>query len=181
MDDDSASKKEAGLLSRRAVIIYAQAIAAIVIIALIARGFWATGSGQGATTTAPEQIAGLKLVKLLSGQEAVADMSRLHGKDVGLTGGWVGYYEAKAIIWNGETQTEAQAYQLTEAMTRRIAAGNEVFTDLQQTRIDSTVVFSVVGMGQKHYYFQRGNKVVWIAAPNIAGEEFLRQAMAAVK
>ncbi|MBI4319093.1 MAG: hypothetical protein HY675_11440 [Chloroflexi bacterium] len=167
---------------RTSVIVVAQLLLGALLIVFVARALWASPE-EGTQTSAvvPQKIAGLSLARSVTGQSAVADLKKLHGKDVGIVGGWIGYYPNKAIIWVGETQSEGHAYQLIDAMTRRIRAGNDMFTDLQQLRIGSQVVFSVVGQGQRHYYYQKGSLTVWIAAPTVGEADFVREALQVIK
>ncbi len=167
---------------RKTFIIAAQLVLGAVIVAFIARGFWLSPEGEAPPSTpVPQQIAGLSLTRAVTGQNAVTELRRMHGKDVGIFGGWIAYYQNRAIVWVGETPGEAQAYQLIDAMTRRIRAGSPEFTDLQQLRFGSQTVYGVVGQGQRHYYWQQGALTVWIAAPNVGETEFLRESLRLIK
>ena len=176
-----AHRPSVGRARRRAVIIGIQVVMGLVLIVAVARGLWASAQQAGLGSPAiPQAIAGLRLESAMTGQEAMEELRRLHGKDVQLAGGWIGHYENGATIWVGETDSAAQASQLVDAMTQRIRAGNPYFKDLQSQQVGAIMVFSVVGQGQLHYYYQRGNKVVWVAAPPGRKVAFLQAALNAV-
>lgn len=122
----------------------------------------------------------MTLIDVLTGQEAIEDMSMLHGKDVGLVGGWVGHYQARGIVFVGEIADEKGAARLLDAMVARISAGNRVFTNLRSTEIDGQRLHSVTGQGQKHYFYQKGNKVIWLSLPTSKPEDFLSEALQVV-
>ena len=63
-------------------------------------------------------------------------------------------------------------------MQESIAEGNSPFTPIGMSAIDGRAVYELAGMGQTHYYFQSGARVVWIAAaPEVAGTA-LQEALA---
>ncbi|MBI2954550.1 MAG: hypothetical protein HYY30_09570 [Chloroflexi bacterium] len=141
-----------------------------------------TSQGIGAGTTEPAQgipqkLGAVTLIDALTGQKAIDDMSMLHGKDVGLTGGWVGQYQARGTAYVGETVDEEVAAQLLDAMVARIGAGNRVFTGLRSAQVDGQKVYFVTGLGQNHYFYQKGNKVIWLALPTNKPEDFLGDAL----
>ncbi len=153
----------------------------LFVIIGVGWGLWSAANGSGSGTgdrKIPHEIAGLEVTRTVTGNEALSQMSELHGKDVGLSGGFIAYYGAgsrQGVIWLGETQNVGQAQRLNEAMTARIKAGNAYFTNLQTQIIESETVFSVVDTNkQKHYYFQVQNMVVWVAAPPNNEENFVR-------
>ncbi len=128
----------------------------------------------------PQKLGGVNLVDALTGQEAVEDMSMLHGKGVGLVGGWVGHYQSKGIAFVGEAVDEKGAAQLLEAMVQRIGAGNATFRNLRDSVIDGQKAYSVTGQGQNHYFYQKGNKVIWLTLPTNKPEDFLRDALQSI-
>ncbi|MCL5962641.1 MAG: hypothetical protein M1358_25575, partial [Chloroflexi bacterium] len=125
----------------------------------------------------PQKLGAVTLLNAVTGQDALNNLSELHGKGVGITGGWVGHYQARATVWVGEATDEKGAVQLLDAMVSRISAGNATFRDLRSAIVATQQVYSVTGLGQNHYFYQKGNKVIWLALPTNKPEDFLRDAL----
>lgn len=128
---------------------------------------------QTATIPIPQKLADMKLTQSIQGPDAISQISQLHKMNMELQGGIVAQYEGsgtKATLWIGVVDTPKQARQLINRMTESIQQGNnKTFGHLQQIEVKSITVYSVLGMGQIHYYYWRGNRTVWIAVdPNIA-------------
>jgi len=126
---------------------------------------------------APQRLGAVTLIDVLTGQEAIEDMSMLHGKDVGVVGGWVGHYQARGIAFVGEIVDEKGAVQLLDSMVARIGVGNRVFTGLKSTQIDGQKLYFVTGQGQNHYFYQKGSKVIWLSLPTNKPDDFLRDGL----
>jgi hypothetical protein len=114
----------------------------------------------------PQEIAGLQLVDSVTGQEALQQIGRLHGKDFSLLDGFVAHYQTgseRATLWVAQARDTDQASQMVEDMSRRISEGNSPFTDPQGLDISGRILYSVSGQGQRHFYYQIADKVVWLA------------------
>ncbi|MGE5619193.1 MAG: hypothetical protein ACM3US_08040 [Sphingomonadaceae bacterium] len=136
---------------------------AAVLVWVVGSGLWYAANGSSGPVL--QSFGSYRLTQATTGQEAVAQMSRLHGKGVGVTGGYVGHYEGPsggAMAYVGETAGEGDARTLLAQMERLIAAGNPYFTDLKPLTIDGVRVLSVRSGQEAHYFWQAGNKVVWI-------------------
>lgn len=196
-----------GMTTRRKVILSVQTVLALLIIVAAVWALAGLGKGPPVTASSPilgaapsgssasgvsssrtantaqlaqgipQKLGAVILTEAVTGQEAIDDMSMLHGKDVGLTGGWVGHYQSRGTAFVGETVDETGAAQLLEAMVARIGAGNRVFTNLKSTQIDGQKLYFVTGQGQNHYFYQKGNKVIWLALPTNKPEDFLGDAL----
>ena len=113
----------------------------------------------------PEIVADLPLVQFITGQEAVASIYQLHGKDFPLKSGAVAIYGNQNVtLWVSDAGSDSAATDLTELMNARIAEGNSPFTVLGNLELDGTTVYALDGMGQAHYYWQVGKLVFWLAA-----------------
>lgn len=182
--------------SRRKVILLAQAFFALVIVVALIRSLYApappempsVSTENVATSTSastkssqladiPRKIGGQSLLNVLTGQEAIDDMSELHGQGVGIVGGWVGHYQARGTVWVGETTDDQVAVGLMRAMVSRISVANGPFRDLRNKEIDGQKLYSATGLGQNHYFYQKGNKVIWLAMPVANEDAFLRDAL----
>ncbi len=145
-------------------------LAAVVLIA-VAGGLWFTMEEAETGGRIPAQIGGLKLVRTVTGQEALADLRQMHGSAFGLTGGYVAYYEKRATVWVGDTASEQEAQALIAAMVKKISAGNRVFTNLKPVKLGGRDAYTVEGMGQQHVFYYRDAATVWVAAP-VGSEAF---------
>jgi len=128
----------------------------------------------------PPSLAGLALRSAGYGAEAVAEVARLHRAQFPLTTGAVGIYgpQAEATVWAAGTLSGLMARDMLKQMEESISQGNSPFAPVGMSALDGRPVFELTGMGQTHYYFQSGARVVWVAAsPDVAGAA-LREALA---
>jgi hypothetical protein len=131
----------------------------------------ASGIAAGALEV-PQDLAGLPLAHSQQGREARAEIERLHGKSIPITDGYVAHYGTQppvAMLYVSQARGEEVARRQVEQMTSRIRASNGPFHHLRESTRFGMTVYSTLGQGQVHYYFQRGATVVWVAAdPTIA-------------
>ncbi len=113
----------------------------------------------------PEQLAGLPLVHKAIGQQAVDEIARLHGRGFPLSSAAVGVYglDGEATLWVSGAPLKPMATRMLLAMRDRIAQGNSPFTPVGEHQDGPRTIYELDGMGQKHYYFQSENLVVWLA------------------
>ena len=120
----------------------------------------------------PSQLAGLSLTESKTGNQAIAEFMELHGKSFPITLGAVGIYGNRDItLWVASTASDSVALELTNTMQERIGEGRSPFTPVDEINDRNRKVYALEGMGQKYYYFQSQNLVIWLAAePALAGE-----------
>ena len=120
----------------------------------------------------PKELAGLSLTQTRTGSEAIAEFADLHGQEFPVTSGEIGYYgDGKATLWVAGTSSESVAAELVNDMERKIAQGSSPFTPIDEMNNRNRKIYVLEGMGQKHYYFQSNNLVIWLAVePNLADE-----------
>jgi hypothetical protein len=114
---------------------------------------------------APRSLAGLTLAEVVTGPEAVSQMSRLHGKGVGIVDGYIAYYQGatgSAVLYVGEMGTVENAVALNQQMVDLIAEGNPIFTDLTTLTVEGMEVFAVRSGPETHYFWQVGELINWI-------------------
>ena len=149
------------------------------ILLVIGSAAWANLDVQvskAASAPLPESIAGLELVQSTSGAEAIAEFANLHGKEFPVDTGAIGVYGDNQItLWVAAAASEAIAVEMTNAMEGKIAEGNSPFTPLNEIKDRNRKVYALEGMGQKHYYFQSQNMVIWLAADPAIANEALQQ------
>ncbi len=127
----------------------------------------------------PESVAGSGLVLKSEGWRAVDEVQRLHQQDFPLTGGAVGSYgvNRKAILWVAESPFVFLAKRMSFAMRNKIASVNSPFTPSGEFHDGDRIVYKLNGMGQKHYYFQSGKIVVWLAADADTAEQAIQDTL----
>lgn len=126
----------------------------------------------------PDELAGLPRMDYQTGDQAMAEFKNLHGKQFPLTSGAIGIYGDRQItVWVAGTSSESSASQLVESMRKRIAEGNSPFTPLTQTNSNNRSIYILDGMGQKHFYFQSKNLVIWVAVEPALADTAIQQTL----
>jgi len=174
-----------------------QLLIALGLMAAVGQGLWSATKSNGiqhgtssadsgehdqhkSALAAPNEIAGLKLVQAASGEEAMQAINHLHGLDVGIIEAWVGQYQKGAVVWIGVAKDVIQAQELTAKMTKGILNGNTGFKHLSQQQLEGLTIHQLSSADQLHFYYQKANKVIWIAAPPSNEDIFLHQAIQAI-
>ncbi len=119
----------------------------------------------------PQSIGSLSLEQLQSGEEARQEIDQLHGKQINFRRAYIGTYgNGRAKLWVSEYDSEGEAAKGIEKMAQRMQASKEGnFWHFREISIQGVAVYFVVGMGQAHYFFQKGRKAVWLAVdPSLA-------------
>ncbi len=136
-------------------------------------------SNQAKIGSLPQQLAGQALPTQMNGAEALAEIESLHGKGFALTGGTVAHY-GQATVWLAQAQDEPAAQAMAEAMTRRIADGGSPFTPTGTRHVGGHTILTLTGMGQSHFYWQSGTRVIWLAIPPAQADLGLRELVSAL-
>lgn len=124
----------------------------------------------------PERLGTLELVNSVRGAEALAQIRKLHGLDVGLTTAYIAEYASgkeRVTVWVGRAESGAAATELTRRMVEGIQREGSAFSNLQRLNIEGQEVFQVDGPGGKHFFYNPwqssvydvrspGEKVVWL-------------------
>jgi hypothetical protein len=97
------------------------------------------------------------------GTATLNTIEAMHGKSFALVAGAVAHYGA-ATVWVARARGEAEAKSMTAAMKDRIAAGRSPFMPTGTRQAGGRTVYTLIGMGQAHFYWQAGDKVIWLAA-----------------
>ena len=133
----------------------------------------------------PKSLAGKSLIAQKSGAVALAEIESLHGKGFELTDGTVVHY-GDATVWVAKAKDEAAAKSMVDTMTHRVAAtriadGRSPFTPTRTREFNGRTVWTLLGTGQLHFYWQSGDKVVWLAISPAQAERGLSELMPAIK
>lgn len=127
----------------------------------------------------PEELAGLKLQHQMSGEEAVQDISKLHGTNIEVVNGYIAQYSdgrREAFLWISESKDEADAKMLLEAMDAKMPR-SPVFGNHRTEEKGGRTYHYVDGAGMQNYYWQQDHLVVWIGVKG--GEEDTKAVLAA--
>ncbi|MBI4769343.1 MAG: hypothetical protein HY784_02740 [Chloroflexi bacterium] len=141
------------------------ALGALLLAGAAGWGALSARLASPAALAVPEAIAGLPLAGKSTGPQAVAEVARLHGKGFLLTSGATATYgDGAATLWVTGTLAGPLAAEMVRAMTEKIAEGRSPFTPIATRGWKGRNVYELAGMGQRHFYFQSGALVVWLAA-----------------
>ncbi len=146
------------------------ALIGLGVLILIGSVVYLLVSAQANTLALPQTLADLPLTNATYGPEAVTEINRLHGKEFPLTAGALGDYGADiATLWVSKFTSRAVAQQIVSAMRDKIAEGRSPFEPLGTRQVEARTIYELDGLGQKHFYFQSNDLVIWLAVdPAIA-------------
>ena len=141
-----------------------------LVVGAIGWTFFDHPSSQFSEGSLPDSIAGLRLTNSTTGPQAIEELSSMHGKEFHIEFGEIGVYGNREItLWVAGAASDEVAAQMTTAMQEKIAKANSPFTPTNEIQNNDRKVYVLDGMGQRHYYFQSKNFVIWLAAnPSVA-------------
>jgi len=154
-----------------------------ILILLVSVGFWGYNQKVRHPSSAPlpESVADLDLTESLLAERAITEFTRLHGVDFPITSGAVGMYgtDHSATLWVAGAPLRPVAGRMLVAMREKIAStsGRSPFSPVGERQDGTRTVFELDGMGQKHFYFQSGKLIVWLAVDPERAEEALTQVL----
>jgi hypothetical protein len=126
------------------------------------------GCNQPSSPVFKEEIGGLKLVRLITGEDAVLAINNLHGKEIDIIKGMIACYQGekeKATIWLSESASENDAIQQTAGMVRKMRDSKKTpFSNYEEIDRGRMKIYSFMGMGQQHYIVRVQKSIYWISA-----------------
>ena len=124
----------------------------------------------------PSQVANVLMTVKSEGWQATSEFDRLHQQKFPLKSGAVGTYgvNKEAKLWVAEALFELMARKMVTDMHNIIAEGNSPFSPKGERQQLDRTVHELDGMGQKHFYFQSGRLVIWLAADEEIAEQALK-------
>lgn len=135
-----------------------------------------SAASSPATVDLPNQLAGFSLTDSQQGTDAIAVITDLHGQEFPVDFGAVGIYGNRDVfLWIAGAASESIAVEMTNAMQQKLAEGNSPFTPIDEIDSRNRKVYALEGMGQRHYYFQSENLVIWLAANPAFADKALQQ------
>lgn len=136
----------------------------------------------------PKNVAGLSLIIYSQGKDAIKDINKLHGKEIPIKNGYVLQYKSngkKATIWISDSGSKEEANFLLSQMAQRLKMDSKLFGHFLETEIKGSIIYSVLGMGQRHFFFQKDIRLFWIAVDfqiaNLFLNEFLEKSKKKLK
>ncbi len=131
------------------------------------------------SSDAPQSLAGFPLVDLLTGAEAVTEIQNMHMGDFQIGQAIVSSYgTGNILLWVADAGSSAASTSLLDQMAAVIGEGGTPFAPTGIYEFSSRQVYGMEGGGQLHFFFQSGQKVVWISAEPTAAEQALIEVMA---
>jgi hypothetical protein len=140
----------------------------VVISAMAVLGAACQRGDTDGAAPLPRALHGLELGDVRTGDSAAALIGRLHGKDVSPRESYVGYYgppEMRGVLYLSRFDEEQTAQLQLAAMADRIGSGSAGFGHHTQFVIGETVVHSVFGFAEVHYFFAEETDVAWLSMP----------------
>jgi len=126
----------------------------------------------------PNQVAGLSLGTKMTGIEAIQEFDMLHKNQFPLTSSAIGIYgDQKATLWVGGAPFSFMAADMVNAMRDKISTGRSPFNPMDEFKNGERTIYVLEGMGQKHYYFQSKNLVIWLAVSPALANQALQQTL----
>lgn len=127
----------------------------------------------------PAQVSGLSIVSEATGNAALQEFSELHGKSFPILSGAKASYGSgsQITIWVAGTDSATTAHQLLEAMRTKIAQGNSPFQSTGTRQTGKQTIYTLDGMGQKHFYFLSGKYLIWLASTPEKADQALQQVL----
>jgi len=127
----------------------------------------------------PEQLAGLFRYSVITGSQALDEISFMHGKEFELISGARGTYgqRGEITVWVSRASSENAANELVEEMTNKIGEGNSPFLPIGEDLLGERIIHRLEGKGQVHFYFQSGNLVIWFGVDSELADQALGQVL----
>lgn len=126
----------------------------------------------------PTQLAGMTRTEAIGGQEAISSVGQLHGLDITLAAAFVVSYQGKGnsqmTLWYSEGKNDQDATQMYRAMDEKMPQ-TPMFKDYKTVKVEGKDYKFVSGMGQDHYYWQNGKRVMWVAIGGGNSLDILKQ------
>ena len=146
-------------MSRRTRIYRAGVVVSLLLLAC--------GQGEPSLPFDPH-VNGLKLVKLIRGEDAIKAINQLHGMTINVVRGFIAHYTDgydKATIWASEATSEDLAKRQVEVMIDKMKKSiRSPFSHYRILDVNGMRVIAFDGMGQVHYVFEHKKWVYWISA-----------------
>ena len=136
-----------------------------VFVLLLLSGFMLIGCRNKAQTEfLPTQLGGLGLTKVFEGAEAAGMIDKMHGKKLGVTENYIGYYgskRARNVLFVSVYEIVEKAKDDLMQMAVKMEKGSRMFAPLSVEGMGDNARFRTEGMGLVHYFYRSGNLLIW--------------------
>lgn len=155
----------------------------LMVTAAIAARLFLNTQTEPLSAPIPARVAGFSLSSEATGKAALQEFAQLHGKTFPVISGAKAVYGTgnQVILWTAGTAANSDARKLLEEMRDKIAegaaAGRSPFEPIGVLKTAGREVYALEGMGQKHFYFQSGKYLVWLAANEDTADQALQEAL----
>lgn len=151
----------------------------ILVIAAIASPLFIKPNSETSSAPIPAQMSGLSIASELTGSAALKEFTELHGDSFPILSGAKASYGSggQITIWVAGTNSPTTARQLLEAMRNKIAQGNSPFLPTGIRQEWNQTIYTLDGMGQKHFYFLSGKYLIWLASTPEKADQALQQVL----
>lgn len=143
----------------------------LAVIAAILAAIWVS-FGQNVLKPAregiPQELGTLKLDSKIEGDEALRQVSQLHGVNVELVSAVIATYSHSAEsvkVWSGRAADAASATELVNRMVQAIQKGTSPFTNMRQITVQGSNVYQLEGPGGDHFFYispKAPERVIWL-------------------
>ncbi len=123
----------------------------------------------------PERLGDMHLVKVIKGEEALANVQSFQGTTIDIARAYIPHYQIgnrQVIIWITESHHEKDAAELIERMSHTIP-NNEKFHNFDFFYTGGIKVYQVERMGWFNYFYQKENGVYWVSIQDDTPNEVL--------
>jgi hypothetical protein len=123
----------------------------------------------------PPMLGGMPIQGAIYADQAIETIDQMHDNAFPLSSGAVGVYGPfnEAVLYISGAPTERLASRMTVEMTEKIAESDTPYTPTGEESIDGVHVYVLEGHGQKHFYYQAGKLLIWLAVDEWLAEPAL--------
>jgi hypothetical protein len=151
---------------RRVGPIIVIAVGLVVLVAAALAAPHALRLMNPAAASLPPTLGGMPIQGAIYAAQAIETIDQMHDNDFPLSSGAVGVYGPfnEAVLYISGAPTEGLARRMTVEMTEKIAESDTPYTPTGEERTGGVDVYELEGHGQKHFYYQVGKLLIWLAA-----------------
>ncbi len=118
-------------------------------------------------TSSPDELAGMKLVKVIKGEKAIESINKLHGKKIEMKKGLIAIYKGdgkEAILWISWPPSIKIGKKQVRDMINSIKKNpHSPFRNIRKFNKAGVLIYTFSGLGKEHAVFTTGEKVYWVS------------------
>jgi hypothetical protein len=145
---------------------------ALVALALVA------GCGLLRHRDLPTHLVGFNQTFVVRGDAGLTQVLKLHGTRMNIQSGAFAIYGGGAVsLWVAGARDTVVAERLVRDMSARLRGEDSPFRPESTRTLQSRRILELSGMGQRHFCFRAGSRVVWLAANRREADAALEEAL----